>query len=358
MEDAARLLEHRIPDVVPTDDLPFRIAAEIDFLAGRVDRWLEQSGSVSAAVSARSLAFAGHGAAAHDVLVSLDVDALDRVDLAAAVWAASRVGGMALEPLRERVDEEPDGFWPGDVPVGPKALWSGMLRGSAGDLERAAEELGIAVRQGDAQAPLWGALARLELGRVLRTAEAVPIGRLPAASPSLGAARTFFAAGGYRSLSARIAAIDEPVVATLDLGRTARIGFGVQPAVAVRSSKGLKALEHLVRNRGRIVTAAELAVVLDGGDTGELAGLSSDLWRGALENGTLGDGSSLSEDLRRVFFDERTRSRVSKLLRRTIDKLGEAHPLIGRHLTAAVSTGHRCRYEPAGSAVAWAVASS
>ncbi len=61
------------------------------------------------------------------------------------------------------------------------------------------------------------------------------------------------------------------------------------------------------------------------------------------------DGSSVSRELRETFFDDTVRSRVTKLLRRTIVKLGETHRLLGAHLDAAVRTGHACRYEPTGS---------
>ena len=52
------------------------------------------------------------------------------------------------------------------------------------------------------------------------------------------------------------------------------------------------------------------------------------------------------DGVRRAFRDDRSRSRVSKLLRRTIAQLDDASPTIGRHLAATVSTGHLCSYTP------------
>ncbi len=353
----AALLEHRIPDVIDTADLPVPLAAEIDFLAGRVDRWLDQSCQVSAATSARSLAFVGNAESALDALAALDIDGLDLVDLAAACWAASRVGGPALGALLRRVEQEPAGFGAAEVPVGPQALWAGVLHGAAGNLTTAEDRLREAVQQGDLRAPLWGSLARLELARVLTTAEAVPLVGSAPSMPPRRSARTFFAAGGYRSLLERIDRLDEPVQATLVSTGSVSVGFGVQPVVTLRSSKGLGIIEYLIANTGRVVTAAELAIVLDGGDAADVAALAPEVWSGRAVDGVADSAADdvfdVSAELRRVFFDDRTRSRVTKLLRRTIDKVSAAHPLLGQHLHESVSTGYRCRYEPAGTPVAW-----
>jgi len=362
MEDTKDLIEHRIPDLVSTADLPVPLAAEIDFQAGRVDSWIIQSRRVSAPISARSLAFIGRSSEAQAALDGVDVDSAEPLDLARAAWAASRVGGPTTAALLARLEALTDDFIGGEAPAGPIALFTGMLRAASGDIAGAVEDMRMAVRIGDVRAPIWGALGRLELGRVLSTAEAVPLTEFGAAHPTLTAARTFFAAGGYRSLLQRVGEANEPVVATLQLGRPCIVGFGVHPAVPVKASKGLTALHHLVTNRDRIVSAAELAIVIEGGAAGEIAGLMPQAWQqmaararqGGLDRAT--DG--VNAEIRRVFFDDGTRSRVSKLLWRTIDKLDESCPPSSWHLRAAVRTGHACRYEPAGEPVNWQLFSS
>lgn len=354
----AGLLEHRIPDVVCTADLPVPLAAEVDFLAGRVDRWLHQSLEISAAISARSLAFLGRASEARRVLAGLDAAELGPIDLSAAAWAASRVGGPTLDPLLARFENSADAFITGLVPVGPTTLFSGMLRAAKGDLAGAASDLATAIDIGDARAPLWGALGRLELARVLRTAEAVPLPNFVPATSALTAARTFFAAGGYRSLLDRVA-VDASTRATLVVGSTSVVGFGVHPSVEVKSSKGLTALHHLISHRDRIVTAAELAVVVDGGRAAALAALTPAAWHEIADRAAHREFDSpaspddASVALRRVFFDDATRSRITKLVRRTIDKLREECPPLGWHLDASVGTGHGCRYLPSGLPVEW-----
>jgi hypothetical protein len=131
------------------------------------------------------------------------------------------------------------------------------------------------------------------------------------------------------------------------------VGFGVQPAVTVRTGKGLDALRYIIANRHRAVPAIELCRMLDGGDVAEIADLATgDVLAQLSAKG--GDGNDLVGQLRALFFDDSTRSRITKLLRRTIAKLGEAHRLLGLHLEASIGTGHACRYEPAGTVdVSW-----
>lgn len=357
------------------------LAAELDFLAGRFDRWAVRSDEVTAAVSARALAASGRDAAAASALGEVDVDHADPGDLAAAAWAASRVGGTIVGALLERLTGIVDPFLVGadvlardgdgedtvgtrnvegagaGICVGPTRMFVGMLRAAQGDLVAAASDLTAAVGVGDARAPIWGALARLELSRVLGTAAAVPLDEVAPVSPTVTAARVFFAAGGYSSLLERVVQVQRPVTATLLLGRPCSIGFGVHPPVPVRPSKGLVALHHLVANSDRVVTAAELAVVLDGGDVDDIAALMPEAWHRLSAASTSSDIEGAADDVsaavRKVFFDDSRRSRISKLLRRTIDKLGEACPPAGAHLQASVRTGHGCRYLPAGAPVQW-----
>jgi hypothetical protein len=42
------------------------------------------------------------------------------------------------------------------------------------------------------------------------------------------------------------------------------------------------------------------------------------------------------------------RSRIGKLVHRTISKIEGSHRLLGVHLSCALRTGHVCRYEPPG----------
>lgn len=352
MEDASDLLQHRIPDVLSTAGLPLRLAAEIDFLAGRVHRWCDPSSQYTTAISARSLALLGRNAEARDALAVVDIEGAAIGDVAAAAWASSRVGGPTVTSMLARLLDHPSEFLDDDIPFGPRGMYAGMLRAAQGELHAAIEELTVAVSVGDARAPLWGALCRLELGRVLRTAEAVPIADVARAAPVLTAARTFFGAGGYRSLSERVGEASGAVRAQLEVGRPTRVGFGVEPGREIRSSKGLIALAHLVQNAHRVVSASELACVVDGGDPSSVAAMTSEASRSGSTDLDVEDCET-TEEIRAVLFDETTRSRVTKLLRRTISNLSESQPSVGAHLAASVVTGYGCRYRPTGAPVSW-----
>jgi hypothetical protein len=354
MVDASELLEHRIPDVLSTVDLPVRLAAEIDFLAGRVDRWCDMSEHATPAISARSLAVLGRNVEARRALDEFDAAVEDLADVAAASWAASRVGGPMIASLLARLDGEDADFLVGEVPVGPRRMFTGMLHAADGNLSKAVDELTSAVVVGDRRAPLWGALSRLELGRVLRTAEALPEPGVRPAAPVLAAARTFFLAGGYRSLSQHVEAATGPVGAVLELGRPSRVGFGVQPASEIRSSKGLIAIAHLVENGDRVVSAAELARVVDGRDASEIAAMTAragDLFEHSEDQRS----AEVSATIRTVLFDDAIRSRITKLLRRTIASLSSSDRLAAAHLAASVVTGYGCRYRPTGAPVSWRI---
>ncbi len=357
MDNAAELIERRIPDVVSTVGLPVRLAAEIDFLAGRVDQWCDVSGDCTPAISARSLALLGRMDEASRALELVDIAGADIGDIAAAAWAASRAGGGTAAALLARLEAEVLDFPDGEIPVGPRRMYTAMLRAAEGELPMAQDELTEAVGVGDARAPLWGALARLELGRVLRTAEALPKPGMRPAAPVLAAARTFFRAGGYRALSHRVENASGTVDALIELGRPCQVGFGVQPVTEVRSSKGLVAIAYLVRNAHRVVSAAELAAVVDGRDATAIASMTAEVG-GRLDLDWRGDSGEVGEAIRSVLFADATRSRVSKLLRRTIANLSQSHRLIGEHLAASVVTGYGCRYQPSGTPVSWRIGGS
>ena len=60
--------------------------------------------------------------------------------------------------------------------------------------------------------------------------------------------------------------------------------------------------------------------------------------------------------VRALLIDESARSRVTKLIRRTVAFLATRHRLIGEHLSVAVTTGHQCRYTPPGAGeVGWSL---
>lgn len=354
MVDAAEVLERRIPDAISTAGLPDRLAAEIDFLAGRVEPWSEMSDRCSPAVAARSLAWAGRRSEALTALTTFDPTAAPLTEVAVAAWAASRVGGSIVPAALDRLASDTSEFLDDELPIGPRRLYVGLLHAAQGDVASAIDELHAAVVVGDARAPLWGALCRLELGRVLRTAEAVPISGVPSSGPVLTAARTFFTAGGYRSLVGRVDDAGAPVPACIELGPSGRVGFGVQPLVGVRGSKGLIALRYLIDHGNRVVPAAELAAVVDGREVpADLADLAATWALGADDPESRLAGAN--EAIRGVLFDDPTRSRMTKLLRRTIAKLSESHRLSAMHLDASIVTGHGCRYRPTGAAVHWRV---
>lgn len=308
-----------------------------------------------AAIAARSLAVLGRRSEALGVLDRVDIEGSAVEDLAAAAWAASRVGGPSVPSLLARLIDGASEFLDDQFPVGPRRMYTGMLLAAQGELRAAIDDLTSAVKVGDARSPLWGARCRLELGRVLHTAEAVPIGDVANAGPVLTAARTFFGAGGYRWLSERVDEVDAAVTALLDVGRPTWVAFGVQPVQEMRPSKGLVALAHLVLHGHRVVSAVELACVVDGGDPSGITAMTQ-AWTSGSAGADIDPGGTTAS-IRAVLFDETTRSRVTKLLRRSISALSDSHPVSGAHLAASVMTGYGCRYRPAGAPVSWRISS-
>jgi len=355
MDSTADLLERRIPDVMSTAGLPPSVASEIDFLAGRTDRWIN-SPAVGVGLRARALAASGDFDAARILLEDFDPDDACEQELVAAAWAVSRAGPVSLAfRLLEIVEQFGSTFVIDEMPLGPTDSSVGLLRSATGDLDGAVHAFRDAAVVGDTRAPIWGALARLELARVLRCATALgEEGLLGEANRALVAAKTFFVAGGYRSLLERADNLgSDPVRAVLASGEQWTVGFGVQPTVLAKPSKGLRALQHLLENRHRPVSSAELVCLLDGGDAESIAELASGEVLGQLDDHTSGD-AELTGKLRATFFDDANRSRVTKLVRRTIVRLGESHRLLGAHLDGAIRTGHVCRYRPHGElAVRW-----
>jgi hypothetical protein len=354
MGHGRELLERGVPDRTPTAGLPDDLAAEIDALAGRTERWVapDQAGP---GVRARALVLAGRGHEARRALDGLDVDGAPLSDVVAASWAVSRVGpaGVARR-LAFRFQTEPtDGFLGDDeLPLGPVATAAGLLHVAVGDLDAAADDLALGARVGDARAPVWGALARMELARVQRCRSRLEpeADRARAAGEEAArlatAARAFLVASGYQHLLGRMdgrvgaggsdGAVAEPELGWLVPGDPWMVGVGVEPPTPTTGTKGLVALHHLLANRHRRVPAVELDQLLDGGDVSVFERMSAERSLDALG----GDPGAA----RAALVDDRARSRVTKLLRRTIAALGERHRLLGEHLDGAVRTGTTCAY--------------
>ncbi len=337
-----------------------QLGAEIDFLAGRVPP-LGDSGRLDVGLRARALVTAGRVDDARAQLAMLDLPTLSVHDRAAASWAASRVGPRsAIDALADSWRRGPDLVEADGIPLGPREWYLGMLLAAAADLPSAASALRRAASVGDERAPLWGAMTRAELARVLRCAEAVGDGTVVASSDQelvrvSVAARTFFTAGGYQGLLRRLHADvgDErrsglAATATFLGGERWLGGFGVQPATAVQGGKGLLAIEYLLHQPGRVVTALELGRVVDGGDPESIAEAFSGLDLAALLDPRAASvPSEAVERLRTLAMDDGERSRVSKLLRRTTKRIAAEQPLLAAHLDVALRTGYACAYEPA-----------
>ena len=120
------------------------------------------------------------------------------------------------------------------------------------------------------------------------------------------------------------------------------VGFGVEPPVRLAASRGLCVLRHLIATAGRPVLAVELERIADGAPP---LALGEDDVRLLLLGVDL-------DTLRAELLDDRARSRISKLLRRTVGRLADQHATLGRHLRSAVTTGRTCRYT-APPGVAW-----
>ncbi|MEZ5246596.1 MAG: hypothetical protein R2707_15970 [Acidimicrobiales bacterium] len=346
------LIERGIPDLIDSDDLAPVVAAEVDFLAGRFAGWAERG---SPAVRARAAAASGDEARAAALLADVDLSAGDNQQLASAAWAVSRVGPPSMaETLLVALREQPALLVEDGVPLGPRALAEGPLIAATGDLDSAVVRLEQAIAIGDARAPLWGALARVELARIKLCAEVVGDAGPPTSGPAvdqlLSAAGLFFRAGGYRSLlerTGRLTRPDEhipplggPTVGRLRPGRPWRVGFGVMGDVSQRESKGLAMLHHLVQNPGRPFPAIALDRLVKGGDIEAIMATSD----------------AGVDEIRARLYDDAVRSRVGKLLSRTIKGIESDHPLLAGHLRATVRTGHACRYDPPGGrAVVWVV---
>ena len=358
------LLDEGTPDAIATDGLDPVVAAEIDHLAGRHDRWVLPTPNLHVAFVARAQVAAGRAEEAMGTLAGARPRPTWPMHaLAAWAWATSRIGIADQVTHADRIlaaaGATGDSFLvSGDMPVGPGAMYRGVLAAALGDLDRAADLLRVAVQVGDARSSVWGARARLELTRVLldqgadrETAQTEECRAMSAT------ARLFFEASGYEhqlGLLERLTGdgdtvdgLAAPALGRLRSGDPWRVGFGVQPSVATQPYKGLAAIRYLVDHRGRRVPAVELDAALSPDGAERLADIRRAIDEGA-DPGT-------QADLRAVFFDDRVHDRVSKLLRRTIVRLDSVHPRLSRHLQSTIETGVSCAYV-GGDHVRWSIA--
>lgn len=370
--DPSELLDRRVPDLISSADLRFEAGSEVDWLAGRFEAWTESGRDVG--VRARALVQAARPDDARTLLES-GVDELSTTQgWVAAAWAASRTGPGELaahllghEPALNQTSADREEFlFEGDVPLGPRSLSVGLLKLASGHHEDAVEELSRAVMVADMRGPAWGARARMELGRALSDGSGLnhddaarAVGRR-----ALISAQTFFAASGYLHLAAVTTGLIDPSAGSspgltgsaaapwlghLVPGSPWTIGYGVAPPVNLSASRGLAIVRELVGRRHEQVSTMELDRI----DTSPRSDGSTEA-RGQDRpdvEALVADGASV-DDLRDQLFDDRTRSKVSKLVRRTIERIAAVHPLLGGHLRTSIKTGHYCCYD--GSAlVCW-----
>ncbi|MDE0804251.1 MAG: hypothetical protein OSA99_13135 [Acidimicrobiales bacterium] len=356
-EQMAHLLDRGTPDSTPTDALDVVTACEVDLLAGRVDRWMVPGPRVPHGVAARAQVLAGRPSAARALLDDAPpVAEWSPRALASAAWAISRVGSPRLAEVESALDTagSSDRFlYEGDVPLGPTDSFLGILVAAAGELDRGARCLRAAAAVADERSPSWGAQVRHELVRVLLDAAVDGDADASAERDSMRTmARMFYVSAGYDHQRERLDAVGSPDpgprasagCGILEPGPRWTVGFGVQPPVTVRPSKGLLAIHHLIRHRDRRVPAVELDAVVQSGAEPGLAALRTVIDR-AVECGG-------EDDLRVLLHDDQVRTRVTKLVRRTIARIGDEHRRLGDHLEAMVETGYSCAY--VGDRIPWA----
>lgn len=349
--------ERLAPEFVATEGRAAAVVAELDFRAARTTVAGVDDPSIAPTLRARAAAQRGAVSDALALLAEVEVGALGHHELAAAAWTVSRIGPRDLNRvLSDRLADGDAFLAENGLALGPRELFVGMLEGAAGRLTDAIGSLTKAAEVGDRRNPFWGALARLELHRVERTALlcdlAVDDGGTAAA------ARTFFAAGGYAGFLAQLeqrATSDAPVGIAFPVdgvmidGPRWLVGFGVEPPVEVKPGKGLRALRHLVRNAERRVSAVELDLVANGDDD------AADAVAAQLETALAADpmAAGLPDGVAEQLFDDGVRSRVSKLVRRTVARLASDHETLAAHLDASLDTGYACRYAVATTSASW-----
>lgn len=350
-------VERRAPEFVAVAGLPPFVVAELDFRADRPGANVDGS-CIAPTLRARAAVQGGDAATAREILDGVCADALGPHELAAAAWTVSRIGPRSLNhEVRDRLAVGPDFLEEGGLALGPRDLFVGMLDGADGRLPDAVDTLTRAAASGDRRNPFWGALARLELHRVQTTAGlcGAEIGDPRAAI----AARTFFAAGGYAGFLAQLRfesgadATDDaahPAAGVMRESGSWTVGFGVEPPVVVQASKGLRALRHLVRHPTRRVSALELDLVAGGDEAG--ADAVRDRLGAVLHAGGTAD-DEIPARLREALFDDAVRSRISKLIRRTVTRLGSTHTTLAAHLDASLETGYACRYAVTATSASW-----
>lgn len=353
VDDAERLA----PEFIATEGLAPSVVAELDFRASRPTVAGVDDPSIAPTLRARAAAQRGSVSDALALLADVEVGALGHHELAAAAWTVSRIGPRDLNrALHDRIADGHAFLAEDGLALGPRELFVGMLAGAAGRLTDAIGTLTKAAEVGDRRNPFWGALARLELHRVERTAMLCALDI--EGGGSAAAAQTFFAAGGYAGFLAQLdqrATPDAPLRMAYPVdgvmidGARWSVGFGVEPPVEVKPGKGLRALRHLVRNPERRVSAVELDLVAKGDDDGAET-VAAQLATALAADPT---AAGLPEWVAEQLFDDAVRSRVSKLVRRTVARLASDHETLAAHLDASLETGYACRYAVATTSASW-----
>jgi tetratricopeptide (TPR) repeat protein len=288
--------------------------------------------------------------------------------------------------------------WAEAAPLGPVALTLGLLARTMGRFDQAAEHFEHAI----AESRRVGArpfLARslYEYAVLLRRLDHP--GDAHQAAAMLTEARAIAAAIGMAGLERKIAAMGEVEGARLTApsgvdavssepapnvfrreGEYWTIAYG-GTAIRLRDTKGLGYLAWLLAHPGREIHVAALAVpdagdrpperdlgaVLDPRATAEYKRRVADL-REELEEATaaadLGRAARAREEIEAITRElsaayglggrarragdraERQRKAVTNQIRRTVERIRQDHPSLGRHLTNALRTGLLCAYLP------------
>lgn len=253
------------------------------------------------------------------------------------------LGADALEQLRPFAERDVVAV-AAIVANGPVELALGLAATATGEFEAAAHhfERALARARGQRLSP-WEAIANYWLGDSL-----LKTGNRDDGERALRASQQLARQIGMRSLDrdagARLAAQPAPDASSIasrslaaGAGEPAQflrqgdhwlLSFRDQP-LRLRDAKGLRYLARLLQQPGVRVPAADLMAA------------------GAIDGETRGRRRTSEAP-------EQARVNVTKAITQTTRKIGREHPTLGAYLTATVSTGALCIYDPTGAEpVAW-----
>jgi hypothetical protein len=240
--------------------------------------------------------------------------------------------------------------------TGPVALQLGLLAAALGRWEDAARHLEDAVARCDRLgARLHGDRARTELERVRAACGGASARDEPSAFRRDGEVWTLVFAGRHAQLRDAKGLRDLAVLLTAPGREVAAVDLvtgGAQPVPALGADP---VLDERARAAYRVRLAElddELAQADAHHDIGHSARLGAE--RDALID-ELARATGLRGRRRRLGDTaERARSTVTARIRDAIGRIERAHPELGQHLRASVSTGTRCAYRPA-ETVSWQI---